>query len=441
MRCFLIFFSLLSAFYLKAQDYIPLIIDSNYIWSWSISKKGDTLINENWIGFTYDANNTLIQTRTPIVRSNYSYSTNTELIVSEKQNANGDWENYLRKTSVFNNGKISSILTETFANNAWNNSSLETYSYNSFGLETLKLIQHWQATWANFYKREKTYNSFGDNIEIAEYYVDNNGILKYNRGNLLEYDESHHIIQNISINSGVNGAYYLSRNNWLYGDDNLLDTFQYCKYAYPSNTICNLEILGVYTHFGQDSTIEDIYNVWNINNQLAYYGKEVTYNGPEIYSNKPDSVIFYKFNQNSSTYYPSTRRYIKYEELGNGRVYYRDEYFNYSTYDYSLRGTSLTEEWYHDESTSNTTSPQRPSKQVLLYPNPCKKGQKITIELETATNENLEALFTNEQGQLIKIEQLTNQASIFAPMETGITTVFLRGNGRLIGVSKLLVVE
>lgn len=426
---------------IQSQDYIPLTIDSNYHWSWFISKKGDTLINEDWKGFTYDSNDSLIQTRIPNERSNYSYSIDTVFIASEKKDANGDWVPLNRKTSVYNDGKISSIFTETFTNNTWKNSSLESYSYNPDGLETLKLIQNWQATWSNFYKREKTYNSFGDNTEIAEYYVDNNGILKYNRGNLFEYDESHHIIQKIDINSGANGPYYLSRNNWLYGDDDLLDTFQYCKYDYPSNVICNLEILGAFDYFGQDSTVEYIYNVWNSNNQLSYYGKEVRYPGPGIYSNKSDSVIFYYFNPTTSTYSPTNKRYIKYEELGNGRVYYREEYYGYSNFDNSLLNTYVTEEWYHDETTSSTNDFSKPNKQICLYPNPCKMGQKISIQREITTNENLEALFINQQGQLMKIEKLTNQPSIFAPMETGIITLLLRGDGRLIGVSKLLVVE
>jgi len=423
---------------LQSQNYIPLLIDSLHTWSWSVDIHGDTLIGESWAGFSYDSNDSLIQRRNPTSRFNYSYGTDTVYLLSETLDTSNNWNVFSRNATAYDNGKIISKLTERFENNAFENSTLHTYFYENPNLDTLYLLQHWNnGAWVNFYKKEKIFDTNGNNTEEAEYYVDSNGDFDYNRGKLFEYDNANHRVQEIRINSSINGEYFTGRTNWIYGNDDLLDTIRRCNYSYPNNGTCNNVIMATYDYLGQDKIVENGFT-WD-DDEWKYYGKELTFTGQEIYSSRPDSVIFYYYWEDSLTHIPTIRRYLKYEDLGNDTIYFKEEEYNYfgATDEWLL--TRLIEEWYHIKTVVSIDNTEDFKEYISIFPNPSKIGQNLTIKTELTNKDKLEVLVFDMQGKLVSRNVLINQSSFSAPNQEGIYTILIREEGRLIGLAKQVI--
>ena len=423
----------------QSQNYIPLLIDSVYNWSWRIDIHGDTLVGESWAGFSYDSNDSLIQRRSPTSRSNYSYGVDTFYLLSEIIDTNNNWKTFSRTTSVFDEGKTISKFTEMYENNDWENSALHSYFYNATQLDTLYLLQYWSnGMWVNSYKKEKKFDTSGNNTEEAEYYVDSNGAFDYNRGRLFEYDNANHQIQEININSSINGVYFTSKMNWAFGADNLLDTIRRCNYSYPNNGTCKNVIMATYDYFGQDTIVESGFT-WD-NNEWKYYGKELTFKGQEIYSDKPDSVIYYYYWADSLVHIPTLKRYLHFEDLGNNIIYFKEEEYNYfgATDEWLL--IRLVEAWYHVKTTVGVGYVFNPHEHVSISPNPCKVGQSLTLKQQKDKGSR-EILVFDIQGRLVMSDILTNQSSFQAPKRQGAYSILIREDGRLIGVSKLIISE
>lgn len=425
---------------LQSQNYIPLLMDSLYTWSLAIGFHGDTVVSESWAGFSYNSNDSLIQRRNPASRFNYSYGADTVYLLSETLDPNNEWKLFSRSTTAYDNGKIISILTEQYENSAFENSALQTYFYEYPSLDTLYLLQHWSnGAWVNFYKKEKIFDANGNNTEEAEYYADLNGEFDYNRGRLFEYDAAGHLVQEIRINSSINGEYFTSRTNWVYGGDDLLDTLRRCNYSFSNNGICNNVAMATYDYLGQDTIIENGFT-WD-NGEWRYYGKELTFSGQEMYSNRPDSVIFYSYWTDSLLHVPTIRRYLEYEDLGNDAIYFKEERYNYFVATDEWLLTRLTEEWYHIKTIVNVDKIADFQKRVSIFPNPCAVGQSLTISSDLTNNERLEVLVFDMQGRLVSKNILTNQPSFQAPTQEGGYTILIRREGRLIGIAKQIIIE
>ena len=127
LKNFCLSFALLFACVpLDAQSYIPLRIDSLYSWAQSDGFEGDTTIHEYSVGYSYDANDSLIQQRhfpnrpdiTP-TRFSYSHAGNASYMFGEQIDAFGVWQPFTSTTSVFEGGKIVSKRNDDFVNNTW----------------------------------------------------------------------------------------------------------------------------------------------------------------------------------------------------------------------------------------------------------------------------------------------------------------------------------
>lgn len=425
---------------LQSQNYIPLLIDSSYNWSTPTIFEGDTIENEYWQAYSYDPNDRLIQLRQLNLRISYLYGIDTVYSLSESFKANNTWEVVSRGTSIFDGGKIISKLTEAFIDDAFVNSALYTYKYQNTNLDTLYLLQHWaNGVWVNFYKKEKVFDTQGNNTEEAEYYVDSNGDFDYNRGKLFEYDNSNNLVQEISINSSVNGEYFTRKVNWFYGDDDLLDTIKVCDYPFPNNGTCNNKALFSYDYKGQDTIIENRF--WWENNSWIYTGKLLTFPGPGVYSDRPDSSLYFHFWADSLIHVPTNRRILQYKDLGNDRIYFKEEtyIYNMSTDEWLL--SFLTEEWYHIKNTVHIDVSTESKKPVSFYPNPCKVGQDLTINMNLSNNSGLEILVFDMEGRLVSHNILLNQTTIHSPIKEGVYSILIREKGQLIGVVKQLIIK
>jgi len=422
-----------------SQNYIPILIDSLFTWSWGVDH-GDTIISESWEGLSYNSSDSLIQRRSPDSRVNYFYSIDTILLLAETLDTSDNWYFSSRTTNAFNNGKIISRLTERYKNNAWNNSALHSYFYESMQLDTLYLLQHWKnGMWVNFYKKEKIYGAKGNNIEEAEYYVGTNGDFEYNRGKLFEYDSANHQIQQIDINTSSNGEYYTRRMVWAYGGDDLLDTFSICDYSYPNDGTCTNVFMSTFDYLGQDTTVESRFR-WD-DNQWKYYGKELTFKGQEIYSNKPDSVIFYTYWAESQAHTPTMRRYLQYEELSDDSIYFKEQKYHYYEAANKWMLTRFIEEWYHIQKPLNVDDIAKYQEQLSIFPNPGHSGQKLKLKNNLAASGTIEVLIFDMNGRLVFSDILNSQSSFQAPEHEGIYTILIREKGQLIGYSKQLIIE
>lgn len=442
---------LLIALNAISQDFIPLRIDSLHSWSWSPGFEGDTSINEVFSGYTYNSDDSLVQRRslsfqynsvygsdTSYSRFNYSYNGDTVYFLSENLDANQIWQSYSRKTTKYSNQLILYSLTEQFEDPIWVNSSLRTFTYNSSEQETLELLQHWEnGSWTNFYKKELIYDPNGYPMKESEYYAEDTGEWDYSRGNLFEYDLMGHKVEEIRINSSINGPYYTGRTNWTYGNDDLLDMIVRCRYHYPDSQNCENIIMATYDYFGQDSLIENKF-LWN-DDAWEYYGKELTYIGPHIYSNQPDSIVYYDYVESTEDHFPFNRRYLRYEDLGNGKVYFIDETYSYqsSTGEYKL--TRLREEWYHVMVTSSVGDMITDVNNLHIFPNPALPGQELNIKDISFGHLKGKILFFNEQGQLVSIQ--SSNHPVLAPSKSGVYMVMVRDHERVLGIVKQVVAE
>ena len=439
-KLFILILGLILSNSMRSQDYIPLLIDSSYTLSAEIDMFGDTIIAETWSGYSYDSNDSLIQWRNPNWRANYSYKTDTLLLLSETLDTSNNWHEITRVATAFANGKPISKKTDRTINGEWSNSAYHTYFYDSENLDTLYMLQHWKnGQWVNFYKKEKKFDGNKNNIEEAEFYADSNGALVYNRGKLMAFDTANHLSQMINTNISVNGPYYTARTNWEYGIDHLLDTIRRCNYSYPNDGTCTNVSMVTYDYKGMDTIIENSFS-WS-NDVWKYSGQALTFKSNEIYSNKPDSVITYYYLPDSLDQIPIKRRFLAYEDLGDDTIYFKEEQYRFYTISNAWFKTLLKEEWYQvkppgivDDTTNNLS-------QVLFFPNPSSLGVQINLTQPWSEKSSLEILVFDINGRMVLTKSLNRQASFQGPSKKGVYTILIREEGRLVGVSKQVIIE
>ncbi len=427
---------------IQSQNYTPLILDSLSSWSWFFDpEENDTIISETWSAFSYDPNDRLIQTRNPTSRINYAYGVDTTYLMSETVAMNGQWNNFSRSTTIFQNGQVLTKRNERYQNNLWENSALYSYFYQGPGEDTLLLLQHWDnLQWVNFYKKEKTFSLTGNNTEEAEYYADGNSELVYNRGKLFEYNNSNQLIAEIGVNISVNGPYYTTEINRSYNNDGLVDSIKRCDFAYPNDGTCKNAFMTTYNYQNPQTIIESSFR-WK-DEKWNYTGKTLTFEGPEIYSNLPDSVLTYIYYTDSLTNLLYRRQYLLYEEIENDTVYFKKEEYRYDIPSNEWLLIKRQEEWYHIKEVVHTEKVfANPLESLTMFPNPCQPGQTLNIQNDLQYEPDLEIFIFDTKAQLISVNKLDPQASFRAPYHEGVYTFLVWQNGRLIGTSKQVVIE
>lgn len=423
---------LLGAGNLTAQNYIPLTLDSSYYHAW-----GSPSLT-SWAAFSYDAEDSLVQFRQEGFRINYSYAQDTTFLLTEFPE-NNDWVIKSRGKVVYSDKKQVYKLTENRNNGVWENSARHFWFYNTHNQDSVYIIQHWNdGIWKNYYQKELSYSANNDPLEEAEYYADINGNLKYNRGNLWKYDNAHHRIQEIGIATGINGSYYTGRVNWTYGNDDLPDVVFRCEYFTFPDTICKNIARYVYTYSG-DSTVQHDFS-W-MDNQWKYIGDKVSFDGPGIYGNKPDSIIYYLNWPDSATYTPIEKEFLRYEETGNGKVYFRDEKFRYNPQTIQWNPVWITEEWYHLKPSVKTHETVDNQTDIAAYPNPCRPGNIVHIKNFTDSDQVSEFLIFNQEGRLIKSIRPMPDGTFAVPEKAGVYAVLIRNKSGISGLFRLVVVE
>lgn len=433
----LVIFIVLS-YGLHSQDFIPLLIDSSHSWKWTGGPNGSTELTESWAGYTYDALDRLVYTNSPDLRVIRAYGIDTLFLITATPDQNGEWHIYGRSFTAFDNGKITKKHIERYRNNEYENSILHSYFYNDAGSEILYTLQNWSNNaWIDFYKKESIYDKRGNKVEEAVYYTDNHDEYEYNRGELYEYDDANRLIHQIQINNSINGPYYIDRKNWIYGKNDIVDTIWTCSYSI--NNICKNDVMDVFDYSSEDTITLNNFR-W-MSNEWKYMGKELTFSGPKIYSEKPDSIIYYYYWEDSLLHTPVIRRYYEYKDLGNDTIYFQQEEYNYKPSTNTWFMWKLIKEWYHLKSTVNTSETISGHSEVSIYPNPGFAGQRLTINGLTMNGKEREALIFDLNGKLISGKILTNKSSLAAPLNAGIYTIIIREEDRLVGAIKQVVIQ
>lgn len=424
---------------LYAQNYIPLRIDSahTYIDSPGFCGNGNTEVQESFTGYSYDDDGKLVQVRRLPNRFTYSYSSNEEVRIAERQDDNGNWNMTYRSTKSFDGDRLVTKLGESYVDGDWINTAFYSYLYNTAGYQTTELLQHWLGGgWVDFYKEQRDYDDVGNVIEMGKYYA-GNGVLQYNSGKLFQYDEANRKTQEINVISTSTGNHFAGKTAWFYGENDFLDSL--VRYDYDEGFGIwekTSKIAGL--PFAEDVVVKLFqhwrYGEWKTTAETWEYYSE------GVYGNQPDSVLLYSYDAVTATYQDKTKRYLSYEELEDGSIYFKDEEYTYLNLEDEWRLTKLIEEWYNiDQLKVGIDDEPGIDSDVVIYPNPCVAGQPMTIEIDLPNIDGIEAFVFDVQGRLVVHQNLTKNTVIVAPNEPGIYSVLLRGGEGTIGVTKVVV--
>lgn len=434
---------LLIAFFIsqsfQAQNIIPLKIDSSYTYEWGIVPVVDTLgmgidtfTSESIVAYSYDTYDSLIQVRRPITRLNWEYLVDTTYIDFELL-INGTWFPQSKAIISYANGKATAQLSQIYLNDSWTNNTLFLYTRNAAQQLTQELQQSWtNNTWRNYSKTETAYYPNGLKSEQKVYNFGTNNQWNYSTGRFYEYDLNNNLTQVQYVNPSATG-YYTIQINQIYGTDNLIDTILKCIYETPTDIICDPTDMTTYTYFmdrTEQKTFHYAFNTWILNE------KTVSYDGPGVYSNRPDSIYYYRQESLGQSYFLTGKRYLQYQELTNDSIYFREEKYTYFGEPIGWARTLLNEEWYHLKTVAVNT-PTETAQNVHTAPNPCRPGTPLNISAGNAD----EILVFDKLGRLVASQRTTDSNVIQAPMKQGVYTLVLMKNGKLVGRAKQVVME
>lgn len=435
MKALLFICALFVSMHLFAQNYIPLRLDSTYRYSWNIGLHQEIITGEFYSGYSYDANDSLIQLRYPEYRFNYVYSQDTTYHVTERPLPGDQWSESNRSISTFQDGNLISKINELNTSGVWEKSARYHYTYTSSNQLLVTLLQHWKnGAWVDFYKKEHTYDNKGNLLEEAEYYAIESSEFKYNRGKQYSYDASNNLIESISLSSAFNGPYISGKYTWFY-QGNKLDSL--IIYDYVNN---QWKELSRFEYDYSNPEIESANHYHYTGGNWKFTGQNNTYTGPGIYSEKPDSIISYYYNEVDNILIPAQRKYLTYEDLGNGKVYFKEVEYTYFNSLQEWKLSLLNEEWYTVKSTVSTDENASNESLLSFFPNPCKSGESIYLK-NTGSFIDTEALIFDMQGKLVRRENLNNKSSINAPSSAGNYSVLLRSVTGIHGISKIVVLD
>lgn len=436
MKALLLICALFVSMHLFAQNYIPLRLDSTYRYSWNIGLHQEIVTGEFYSGYSYDANDSLIQLRYPEYRFNYVYSQDTTHHVTEKPLPGNQWLESNRSTRTYQNGNLITKVDELKNNGVWEKSARYHYTYTSSNQLLVTLLQHWKnGAWVDFYKKEHAYDDNGNLIEEAEYYAIESSEFKYNRGKQYSYDDSNNLIESISLSSAFNGPYISGKYTWFY-QGNKLDSL--IIYDYDNN---QWQELSRFEYDYSNPEVESANHYHYTGGNWKFTGQNNTYTGPGIYSEKPDSIISYYYNEVENILIPAQRKYLTYEDLGNGKIYFKEVEYTFFNSLQEWKLSLLNEEWYTVKSTVSTEQNFSHESAVSFFPNPCMSGENINIKRAGTPQTDSEMLIFDMQGRLISRENLYNKSGISAPVSAGIYNILLRENGGISGVTRLVVVD
>lgn len=134
-------------------------------------------------------------------------------------------------------------------------------------------------------------------------------------------------------------------------------------------------------------------------------------------------------------------KYLTYEDLGNGKIYFKEVEFTYFNVLQEWKLTQMNEEWYTVKSAVSTEQNFSHESAVSLFPNPCKSGESIYIKRTGTPQTDSEMLIFDMQGRLINRENLYNKSGISAPSSAGIYNIMFREKGGTSGVTRLVVMD
>lgn len=428
--------SLLTIVMVIGQDFIPIRLDSSYHTYWSYDFHNSNIFTEASFYYDYYDNGALKREEGPYQAYNFTYVDDTTITETEYRQPDGSWLLGTRQATTYLQGRIQTALLQTLEGQTWVNSSFDNYFYNSAGYDSLYRRQVWNnGQWEVYSERSKQYGTDNELLEEAWYYANDNGTLRYNNGKRYTYDSRLNQLTLLNLTHSVNGPSPTKLRSCIYGDDNLVDTFLICNYI--NSTMCENETLAIFEYQADATREADIY-YWE-EDEWQYHGKQVISPGPNIYSDRPDSMILYS-PSSDSTFFPTSRHIYNYEDLGNGIIYYRAT-FSYSTMKPPFLETShgTDEEWYSLENMVAVNAPL-PIQQLKIYPNPVQIGHPIQITMpEDHSLGALQLLIFNQAGQLVSQHQFNQQMSISAPTLTGSYTLLWQQNKKTIGISRLIV--
>jgi len=439
---------------MSQANYIELNLDSSHVYSFSIDEfSGDTSFYESSEAFSYDGNDTLIQNRLDSSRCTFSYTANTKVTFTEELDTYGNWiPNYI-KTNTYVNGYLVLAYKESYSNGSYTPSSQDIYILDSVGQILVRESNFWyDSAWVAIRKYEIEYTPSGNYASAAHYMNLFGDSLVFQGYGEYKYDVNDQL-QLITEFTDTTASKIKKLTHQIYGDDDLVDSVLTC--SMDSNGVCINSYLTRYV-YGVDDKQDSVlrcsfdtsgaciyttlisYNdddtAVHIESNYAFVDGawvkdriQLTYKGPGIYSDEPDSVIIINYDEENPEGVLYSKETMAYTDLGGGLVYSLAVRWTYNGYNTSLTKTE-TQKWYHVFGTIGIVEVNPAHDLGILFPNPTQGF--ITIDLNDISSGGVSV--ADIHGRLVKTFEYKNRRILRLNIEgnLGVYFVVLTSNGQ-----------
>ena len=426
-------FSLLAS----AQDFIPLRIDSSYSFFRSVDFVGNPIEVISYAGYSYNAEDELLEIRRENERSTFTYSDDQEQEVIQIF-LNGFWENSKRITTSFDNEYPTEILTELFTNANWENSKKISIDYNNDDQLLTQLTQVWDNNeWRNQELLENIYDAVGNRTRQSYSNSNEAGNFVFTFGDRINYNDNNQPIEILSLTGNSTGDIFFSDKFTIaYNEDDLQDTVIYCLYNFPDTINCQNLTRSIFSYDHIQNRIIRNIDSWN-NSGWSSSGRTEEYAGRNIYSGLPDSIITYDYSLTTLDQI-ITRQYFKYFDLDENQVRFEESLFLYQLDIGQFALENYREEYYQKGELVNNTELTK-EEEVVLFPNPIGKNQFLTIKNLNTESVNLAVYIYDVVGHLLQVETIGLTREFMAPDTPGMYFIQIKSPTSTTRPQKIMV--
>lgn len=341
---------------------------------------------------------------------------------------------------------IYAALEERQQDGVWQNFSRGFFHKNEAGQDTLIVVEDWVLdNWQASFRQESTFSEGNlqnrrtfnrDDLILEDLYLEQENNYEYNTQNQRILESLFYYDVFGAVSYGYEGIY-------RYNATGRLDTLIESNY---DTDIEDFDVSGISLfQYVDDQLGEDSLTVRTDFSFSSSGEIEVSVNsrfaGPGIYSGLPDSSFVDIVSLEDASVMRIEENYNTYYELGNNKIYLKQERFEYDTDLELWYRRSLQEEWYSIVMPSSADEVEAPTAQpAFVFPNPCRVGEVASVRIaESDTKREIVTFDLN--GRMLTTAPAQSGGTWVAPNTPGLYTLLLVTDGTPTAVMKVVVGE